>query len=110
MSNQPTYRDSLRSQIQRLTDQISDMQSQRTQLRQQLAEAVCPFKVGDRIHLIDGNVEVHISQIVKPKYAGGFDEYELFVRRLRKDGGLYNREDRVYWPSRSIAELQKEGA
>jgi len=91
------YRTTIRSHAKH----ISELQEVRRDLKGKLALLVCPFNVGDRV--ISRGDEVEITRITPYHYDSDIHEFDVHVKRIKKDGSLYANEQRVWWPEELTA-------
>lgn len=81
----------LEARVQELDSQINELTAERHKLRQQIAELMTPFKVGDMVHQNKG-VTFQITRICY----GYLNKPELFGARIKKDGTPSIASSRLY--------------
>ena len=77
--------------LNHLDQDIDNLLDMRSKLRQEVADLVCPFKVGNKIIDMKKN-KGGITGI----YWNYDNSYKLFIKKVKKDGGLFVNDCRVY--------------
>ncbi len=76
-----------------LEKEIKVLREELAAIRQQIAEELCPFKVGDKIKKTDGKLAV-ITKIKYTEYSR--NNYSLFIKMTTKQGRAFKKEQQVY--------------
>ena len=89
---------------EQLTEQLKGIEQEidyrlgiRSGIRQQLADLTCPFVVGDKVIDNEGN---HKAVVIRIKWTSWSEGYEFFIKKIKKDGGLFANESKVWDPSK----------
>lgn len=96
-----------RESIQKHVDHIGRLQTEQRDLMERLAQLTCPFSVGDRVIDQHGN-KAQVSRIAPDRSWGEYSsEYVIFTKKIKKGGGLYTNENKV-WNNHNQLKLDPE--
>lgn len=90
----------LELQLANLQEEIDHRLKLRSELRQQLADALCPFVVGEQLIDRKGNK----AEVAKIKWSSWSEGYEFTIKKIKVNGDLFANEQRV-WQSDQWSKL-----
>ncbi len=88
--------ENLKTEADILKCEIELMNNQLKKVRQNIAELLCPFEVGDRIV----NTEERSQKAVIYSIRSGWKGFEVTVNKIKKDGDLYKYTNDLWKPEK----------
>lgn len=81
-----------------------ELRKQRKAVEKEIAEAACPFALGERVN--NGKEDYFVDRI---DFQGWKPYYELFGKKIKKDGTPYKQAVRIYrWGQNEITKVETE--
>lgn len=83
-----------KSKVKAIESEISKLAEEKSKLNMMIANAECPFKVGQKIIDQDG-----VKMIVSEVYSR-YGRYRVKAKRIKKNGEPYVQSNELWWPER----------
>ena len=83
-----------KSKVKAIESEISNLAEEKSKLNMLIANAECPFKVGQKI--IDQN---GVKMIVSEVYSR-YGRYRVKAKKIKKNGQPYIQSSELWWPER----------